>query len=549
MSSANKNAVTTGLAEQAQPICFILETELQAAVTMYDALSGARLIEPAVPGATTGVLPPEVLKQCCSTRRPVSTNLVNTYQLVIPLLEGGETRLIAVACVPCLARTHEEMLHESHRLERFCSLLAEKLASPARSPARTSGARELQACTALTAVDALLRSGLQGDRPVFQRRILKAVAEVLGVETVIWSPSQAGENVVIRGKHELSAWNCRQLAGALAHRSDWDGTGVLIDNDVEHSLLAELVPGVTGLLALKISDDDASGCLVALNKQFRPAGDKTTEAAAMPDVQPRSAAFRRSDAAFLAPFATLLATQSATSRRNSELKDLIVGFARSLTSAIDAKDPYTSGHSERVARIAVELSKELGLTDAETKDIYLAGLLHDIGKIGIRDDVLGKQGMLTDAEREHVAQHPLIGYRILSGLSAIKHLLGGVLYHHEQIDGRGYPEGLMGNKIPQNARIIAVADSFDAMSTDRPYRAGMPLEKVEQTFREGAGKQWDPDVVEAFHRCKEKIGLIRQQGLGESLRAALHGAIQKPLPDYQGSFVVPKPDSTFHRPA
>ena len=124
------------------------------------------------------------------------------------------------------------------------------------------------------------------------------------------------------------------------------------------------------------------------------------------------------------------------------IKDVLVGLTRSLTAAIDAKDEYTYGHSERVARAAVELGRELGLREAEQSDIYLAGLLHDIGKIGIRDDVLTKRGPLTDEEFKHIQQHPVIGHRILADLQAIAHLLPGVLYHHERYDGRGYPEGL-----------------------------------------------------------------------------------------------------------
>src|SRR5262249_51571272 len=155
--------------------------------------------------------------------------------------------------------------------------------------------------------------------------------------------------------------------------------------------------------------------------------------------------------------------------------------------AIDAKDSYTYGHSERVARIAVELGRELGLRDDELSDIYLTGLLHDIGKIGIRDSVLCKRDKLTDEEFEHIKEHVKIGYRILADLRAIAHLLPGVLYHHERIDGGGYPEGLAGNAIPFLARILAVADSYDAMSTSRPYRAAMPPARVEAIIREGAG--------------------------------------------------------------
>ena len=226
------------------------------------------------------------------------------------------------------------------------------------------------------------------------------------------------------------------------------------------------------------------------------------------------------------PFASLLGLHVRASQRYLYIKDVLVGLTRSLTAAIDAKDEYTYGHSERVARMAVELGRELGLREAEQNDIYLAGLLHDIGKIGIRDDVLTKRGPLTDDEFKHIQQHPVIGHRILADLHAIAHLLPGVLYHHERYDGRGYPEGLKGDSIPLLARILAVADSFDAMNTSRPYRIAMPPERVDQILREGAGIQWDPLVIDAYFRCRDRLIAIRQRGLGESLRNALDGALR-----------------------
>ena len=158
--------------------------------------------------------------------------------------------------------------------------------------------------------------------------------------------------------------------------------------------------------------------------------------------------------------------------------------------------------------------------------MYLAGLLHDIGKIGIRDDVLTKRGPLTDDELKHIQQHPIIGHRILADLHAMAHLLPGVLNHHERYDGHGYPEGLKGDSIPLLARILAVADSFDAMNTLRPYRAAMPLERIDQILREGAGIQWDPLVIDAYFRCRDRLVAICQRGLGESLRNALDGALR-----------------------
>jgi HD-GYP domain-containing protein (c-di-GMP phosphodiesterase class II) len=236
--------------------------------------------------------------------------------------------------------------------------------------------------------------------------------------------------------------------------------------------------------------------------------------------------FRKSDAALLAPFVALIETCERASNRYQELKDLLVGLTRALTTAIDAKDSYTYGHSERVGRIAVELGRELGMEGDDLGDIYLAGLLHDIGKIGIRDAVLQKPSKLTPEEEAHIRQHVIIGYSILADLRQIRNLLPGVRYHHERYDGRGYPDGLAGENIPLLARILAVADSYDAMTTARPYRSPLPVQKVEQILLEGAGSQWDKRIIDAFMSCRLKIHSIRQRGLGESLRVAIEGALR-----------------------
>jgi HD-GYP domain-containing protein (c-di-GMP phosphodiesterase class II) len=218
--------------------------------------------------------------------------------------------------------------------------------------------------------------------------------------------------------------------------------------------------------------------------------------------------------------------QYAASQRYTELRELVVGMARALTAALDAKDTYTYGHSERVARVGVELGKTLGLSADTLHDIYLAGLLHDVGYIGVPDAVLAKPGPLTPDEFEQVKKHVRIGYNILADLRPIRALLPGILHHHERWDGGGYPSGLAGDKIPLLARILAVADSFDAMSAERPYRPALAAAAVEQALRDGAGSQWDPQVVEAFLKCKQKVQAIRQRGIGESLRQAIDGALR-----------------------
>ena len=216
------------------------------------------------------------------------------------------------------------------------------------------------------------------------------------------------------------------------------------------------------------------------------------------------------EASLLSSVAAILGIHSGNIELYRQQSELLAGIVRALTSAIDAKDPYTCGHSDRVARVAVRLAEELGCEADTLNTIYLSGLLHDIGKIGIDDSVLRKPGKLSEDEYEHIKTHPEIGHRILRDLKKLDDVLPVVLYHHESWDGRGYPHKLLSEKIPLPARILAVADSYDAMGSDRPYRKGMPDEKIDSIFRAGAGQQWDPQIIEAFFRARDDIRQISQ---------------------------------------
>lgn len=219
----------------------------------------------------------------------------------------------------------------------------------------------------------------------------------------------------------------------------------------------------------------------------------------------RAGEFGSGEAGLLASIGAILGMHCGNVDLYEQQAELFSGVVRAMSSAIDAKDPYTHGHSDRVARVAVRIARELGCDDDTLRTIYMAGLLHDVGKIGIDDNVLRKPGKLTDAEYEHIKAHVEIGYRILRGLKKMGHVLPIVLHHHESWDGKGYPFGLQGSNIPYLARIVAVADAYDAMSSDRPYRQGMEDAKIDAIFQSGAGKQWDPDIVAAFFRVRDDI--------------------------------------------
>jgi HD-GYP domain-containing protein (c-di-GMP phosphodiesterase class II) len=181
-----------------------------------------------------------------------------------------------------------------------------------------------------------------------------------------------------------------------------------------------------------------------------------------------------------------------------DLDAMFLGTLEALVATIDAKDPYTRGHSQRVAALSRELGRRIGLDDTSLKRVHIAGLVHDVGKIGVAEAVLRKPGRLDDEEFAQIRLHPEIGWRILKDIPQFEGVLDGVLWHHERWDGRGYPHGLRGAAIPLFARIIALADSFDAMSTDRTYRAKRPRDEVLGEILRCAGSQFDPELAGQF---------------------------------------------------
>ncbi len=179
-------------------------------------------------------------------------------------------------------------------------------------------------------------------------------------------------------------------------------------------------------------------------------------------------------------------------------RDAILSTITSLVSALEARDPYTRNHSAHVAQFAVRLGRQMGLSRSELYEIHLAGLLHDVGKIGIPDAILLKPAGLTREEYEIMKSHPVLGARILSGIPGLSAVADIVLRHHEMWDGRGYPDGVAGRDIPLGARIIAASDTYLSMTEDRPYRRGQKLTRVFSELRRVAGRQLDPDAVDSL---------------------------------------------------
>ena len=184
-----------------------------------------------------------------------------------------------------------------------------------------------------------------------------------------------------------------------------------------------------------------------------------------------------------------------------EINKLFLSTVEALATAIDAKDPYTYGHSRRVAELSVAISSEMGMPKDRIRKLELASLLHDIGKIGTPESILRKPGMLLPEEYEKIKEHPAKGAEILSMIAEFKEIVTWIRHHHEWYDGKGYPDCIAAEHIPIEARILAVADSYDAMTSDRPYRKGMPSDTVLNVMEQFSRSQFDPAVLEAFERC------------------------------------------------
>ncbi len=311
------------------------------------------------------------------------------------------------------------------------------------------------------------------------------VIDVRGMGFVLRAESLEHRDPVLYGTTSLPPGAVHRLADQLIGHLKVRKSAVVVNDLKRDPAYQWLAAHAQGMLAVPLQrDEQVLGALFAFDKA---ASD-----------------FDSVDSKLL----TSIANESAIYLQNAmlfeDVRGLMMGLLHSLVSAVDAKDAYTCGHSERVALMARELAQIAGLPMATVERVYMAGLLHDVGKIGVPEAVLQKPGKLTTEEFDLMKQHPEIGARILRDVRQLEDVIPGVLYHHERWDGRGYPSKLPGESIPLMGRIICLADCFDAMTSNRTYRRALPFEVAMMEIKNGSGTQFDPTLADAFIRIGEK---------------------------------------------
>ncbi len=208
-------------------------------------------------------------------------------------------------------------------------------------------------------------------------------------------------------------------------------------------------------------------------------------------------------------FAAHAAISIKNAQLYSEIEDTFFDTIKAIAATIDAKDRYLHGHSDRVSKISVAIGEEMGMSRSRLKRLRMAGLLHDVGKIGIRDAVLGKPAELTPSEMDLMRQHPKIGQDILSNIKKMRDVVMGVAQHHEKVDGSGYPSRLKGEQISLEGKIIAIADTYDAITSDRPYQPALPPKVAKERINAAAGSQFDPEIIKYFNQAFDNGKILR----------------------------------------
>ena len=445
-----------------------------------------------------------------STDEPCCTQLCGDDSLlVIPFLDEGEPRA-AVACFRgwppnALLRLANSALLESRLRDDLAALRVENHSLVMQV---TDDFEELAFLRAV-AGELELTADNRGLMHI-GGRVLPLLRDSMGVESLVLVESHRDEDadhchpqrVLVRtGRDLLGEQECLDL---ILFASAGETLQPVVRNRFHESEDAGCFPEVREFMLVPVAKNDRlHGWLLAINRKRDSAADCDFY------WQETRLEFGTAEASVVRTAATMLASHAQNVELFRQKERLLTDMVRALVNAIEAKDEYTRGHSERVALFAKRLGEELGLERDAGERLFLTGLLHDVGKIGVDDATLQKPGRLNEDELAHIKKHPDSGWAILQGLEHLRYVLPGVLHHHEKFDGTGYPDRLAGDAIPLDGRILAVCDAYDAMTSDRPYRQGMAQEKAEAILRDGAGSEWDPAVVEAFFDAMPDILEIR----------------------------------------
>lgn len=326
---------------------------------------------------------------------------------------------------------------------------------------------------------------------------------------------QAIELALVHAMNILNAEGCGIL---LKSESDWElhgancptGREEWLHSDMAKSLAEEAIKRRRGFILNELSQHkkfcEMARLFGVFNIAIVPLNPGGHAQGALISWNQKRGQFTSGDLKLLSTIAAQTGGVIESAFLYQRLQQTFRGTIRAMAIAVDAKSPWTAGHSLRVTRYAVDLANAIGLDEREIEKVEISGLLHDIGKIGVPDSILNKPEKLTEEEWQIMKQHPVIGYDILKDIWQFRgDILDGVLYHHERVDGKGYPFRLKGEEIPFVGRLMAVADGFDAMTSDRPYRPGMPKEKALQILMEGAGTQWDKYLAKAFFELQKSL--------------------------------------------
>ena len=343
----------------------------------------------------------------------------------------------------------------------------------------------------LTKLSSLLNSSL--DFEYVKRRAMTAVTELLDCETSsLLLKDEKGNlffEVVLGEKGEIIKRFQLKIGEGIAGWVAQHGEPLIVSNTVkdprffkEVDQAADFVTHNIICVSLRVKKD-IIGVIQGINK--------------------REGEFTQDDLELLQSLADQIAVALDNARLYEELEDMSLQLVKALSEAIEKRDSYTGGHTQRVLKVCMAISDYLQLRPENKRQLMLAAILHDIGKVGIKDQILNKSEVLTEEEFAVMREHPLLGTEILGHIKQLRTIIPGIKHHHEHYDGSGYPEGLKGEKIPLIARIIAVADTFDAMITDRPYQKGMSKDDAIAEITGNVGTQFDAQVLEAFAQALE----------------------------------------------